>query len=417
MRGVALSSVLAPDRPAARGRYRLPPARGPISLAVREMLLAPPPPSPGLLTGPDLLRLWDGGQEPEPGAWWAGGEDRALALVLLERAALRELVGVSPDWSEAPLLHATRDVLATGLHRAVGGPGSASETAEVGSLGPVSLGPGPLEPDPRGHGASASGRVRPCAVLRRGLDEVLTRCRRPALLGPPTEISAEQLHDVVVLTCLQWRGEQRLRPVVMASGASGASGAPGASGMPGAPTPGAAPETLADEPWADEPRVDEPRADDAEADDLSDVLGALPEVALWRLAMADHLASAADPARVATAVGWLVAADALLAARRGPDGALLRSHGLPGDVATAWDEALAERTNLTSLAAAERMLERAPARADQVLAGVHAALCSAEALETALVSSWRQGHRALVWPCAEHETPQPRGLASARGTR
>jgi hypothetical protein len=321
----------------------LPRARGPISGALRTLLTGPPTRDADILASSHISELWS---PAEDAPWWRSGEDAALALVYLAELRRRGLEGVDDGWDGHPLLATARWTLGGPVRRGL------ERLAEAD------------EPHPRATGY---------AVVRQVI-AMAARASAPSQssVAPLACGFGEGVLEVeVALTAVQRLRERDARASLLPS----LAGAPRrllARTVSVAPSDG---------------DVDDEREAIAavlRGLDLPDSTGAnlddLPGPALWRIAVLDHLVE--HRSSRAAALGWLAAADALAAAGRFVTGDALRTHGLPAAVAEAWDACVIG--HMSTLEAAEHLVDAEPRQAGDVLLGARACVTAATAVQGAV---------------------------------
>jgi len=330
----------ATARPRRTHPTPLPRPRGPISSALRTLLTGPPTHDADILASSHITELWS---PAEDAPWWRAGEDAALALVYLAELRRRGLEGVDDGWDGHPLLATARWTLSGPVRRGL------ERLADAD------------EPHPRATGY---------AVLR----QVIAMAAR---VSTPSQSAlacgfGEGFENEVVLTAVQ-----RLRERDAC-----ASLLPALAGTPRrllARTVSVAP--------SDDVDIDGEREAVAAVLrrlDLADSTGAnldeLPGPALWRIAVLDHLVT--HRSSRAAALGWLAAADALAAAGRFVTGDALRTHGIPAATAQAWDACVIG--HMSTLEAAEHLVDAEPQLATDVLLGARACVAATTAVQGAV---------------------------------
>lgn len=315
----------------------LPQPRGPISRALLTLLTGPPTRDAGVLVNSHISELWSTGQDVP---WWRADDDAALALVCLAELNRRGLEGVDDGWEGHPLLAAARWILS----------------------GPARRGLEELE-----EADEPLSRVNGCGIVRSVLAMVASSSTSHQIASG----FREPFEDEVVLTAVQRLRERDAHATLLPTLA------------------GPARHLLA--------RTVAGVGSDGDVDDereaagvvlrglgLPDRTGAhldtLPGPALWRLAVLDHLVTHRQSRAVA--LGWLVAADALAAAGRFVTGDALRTRGFDPATARAWDVCVIGQ--MTTLEAAEHLVEAEPNLAPDVLLGARACVTAATAVDGAI---------------------------------
>lgn len=299
-----------------------------------------------------IAELWSTGQDVP---WWRAGDDAALALVCLAELNRRGLEGVDDGWEGHPMLAAARWILSGPARRGL------EELAEVGEP-PV--------------------RINGCGIVRSVLAMVASTSTSPGRIASGFR---EHFEDEVVLTAVQRLRERDAHAILLPAMA------------------GPARHLLA--------RTVAVAGSDGDLDDEREAVGvvlrglglpdrtgahldALPGPALWRLAVLDHLV--AHRSSRAVALGWLVAADALAAAGRFVTGDALRTRGFDAATATAWDVCVIGQ--MTTLEAAEHLVETEPRLASDVLLGARACVTAGAAVDGAIEHAQELRLRAAATP-------------------
>ncbi|GAB2619489.1 hypothetical protein [Pseudactinotalea suaedae] len=330
----------ATARPRRTHPTPLPRPRGPISGALRTLLTGPPTRDADILASSHITELWSPAKDAP---WWRSGEDAALALVYLAELRRRGLEGVDDGWDGHPLLATARWTLSGPVRRGL------ERLADAD------------EPHPRATGY---------AVVRQVI-AMAARASAPSQSALACGFGEGVLEIEVALTAVQRLRERDARASLLPS-------------LAGAPRRLLA-RTVAVAPSDDD--VDDERealAAVLRGLDLADSTGAnldaLPGPALWRIAVLDHLVS--HRSSRAAALGWLAAADALAAAGRFVTGDALRTHGLPAATAEAWDACVIG--HMSTLEAAEHLVDAEPQLATDVLLGARACVTAATAVQGAV---------------------------------